>query len=306
MCRYNLRGLVEPRCPECGYQFQWAELRDPSKRLHPYLFEHHPERNVWSFLRTVGGLLLPTRFWRQLLPVQPSRPRRLFLYWLVIGAILLLAWLVAEGAYGLATLREYALGRARAAAFIQGPQGAQWRKRLSDEGKTLQQFLQEAYPTPGYAALNTIARLHAPMKSIEAAARFWLLWPLTTILVMKILRVSMRRAKVRHVHIARCVVYNSDILIWFASAILLTVAIDISSSGPTAAAFNSSKVLSLLVPAWPAMFILLVWRMIAAYRKYLRFPHAIATVLLTQILVALLVLIEFGVMFNLEKLIGLQ
>ena len=22
LCLYNLRGLTEPRCPECGYQFQ--------------------------------------------------------------------------------------------------------------------------------------------------------------------------------------------------------------------------------------------------------------------------------------------
>ena len=43
LCEYNLRGLSEPRCPECGYRFEWAELRDPSRRLHPYLFEHHPE-----------------------------------------------------------------------------------------------------------------------------------------------------------------------------------------------------------------------------------------------------------------------
>lgn len=25
LCEYNLRGLSEPRCPECGYQFEWAE-----------------------------------------------------------------------------------------------------------------------------------------------------------------------------------------------------------------------------------------------------------------------------------------
>jgi hypothetical protein len=27
------RGLAEPRCPECGYWFEWADLRDPAKRL---------------------------------------------------------------------------------------------------------------------------------------------------------------------------------------------------------------------------------------------------------------------------------
>ena len=61
LCEYNLRGLSEPRCPECGYRFDWDALLDPTKRLHPYLFEHHPERNVRSFVRTfLGGVTLVT------------------------------------------------------------------------------------------------------------------------------------------------------------------------------------------------------------------------------------------------------
>ena len=42
LCEYNLRGLIEPRCLECGYRFEWPDLLDPRRRLHPYLFEHHP------------------------------------------------------------------------------------------------------------------------------------------------------------------------------------------------------------------------------------------------------------------------
>src|SRR5437867_9803555 len=81
LCDYNLRGLSEPRCPECGYQFVWDEVLDPARRKHPYLFEHHPEANVASFFRTLLGGLRPRRFWSSLLPVQPSRPRRLLMYW---------------------------------------------------------------------------------------------------------------------------------------------------------------------------------------------------------------------------------
>ena len=43
LCQYNLRGLQEPRCPECGYRFTWEEVLDPSRRLHPYLYEHRPD-----------------------------------------------------------------------------------------------------------------------------------------------------------------------------------------------------------------------------------------------------------------------
>src|SRR5881409_436100 len=84
MCDYDLRGQVEPRCPECGYRFDWDELRDPARRLHPYLFEHHPERNLWSLWRTFLGGLRPRRFWSTLYPAQPSRPWRLRLYFLIV------------------------------------------------------------------------------------------------------------------------------------------------------------------------------------------------------------------------------
>src|SRR5262245_35806158 len=80
LCEYDLRGLTEPRCPECGSRFTWDELRDPAKKLHPHLFEHHPERNLGSFVRTLVGGWTPWRFWRTLQPVQPSRPKRLLAY----------------------------------------------------------------------------------------------------------------------------------------------------------------------------------------------------------------------------------
>jgi hypothetical protein len=53
LCSYDLRGLIEPRRPECGHRFDWDSLLDPAKRLHPYLFEHHARHNVWSFVRTL-------------------------------------------------------------------------------------------------------------------------------------------------------------------------------------------------------------------------------------------------------------
>jgi hypothetical protein len=57
LCEYNLRGLTDPRCPECGYRFDWDQLRDEKLKTHPYLFEHHPERNAWSFRKTATGCL---------------------------------------------------------------------------------------------------------------------------------------------------------------------------------------------------------------------------------------------------------
>ena len=58
LCGYSLRGLAaavphEPRCPECGYSFEWFGLLQAREFHHPYLFEHHPRRNLWSFARTL-------------------------------------------------------------------------------------------------------------------------------------------------------------------------------------------------------------------------------------------------------------
>ena len=48
------------RGPECGYRFSWRSCATIPRRFHPWLFEHHPEANAWSFLQTlVGGV--PTK-----------------------------------------------------------------------------------------------------------------------------------------------------------------------------------------------------------------------------------------------------
>ena len=77
LCRYNLRGLNEARCPECGFAFDWREILDITRRKHPYLFEHHPEQNVWSFCWTLAGGLNPWLFWRTLHPAQLADEWRL-------------------------------------------------------------------------------------------------------------------------------------------------------------------------------------------------------------------------------------
>src|ERR1051325_5439857 len=90
VCLYNLRGLNEPRCPECGFAFEWPELLDPQHQRHPYLFEHHPERNFWSFRRTLIGGLRSRNFWMMLKPTHTVNVRRLLIYWILCTCLLLL------------------------------------------------------------------------------------------------------------------------------------------------------------------------------------------------------------------------
>lgn len=90
LCDYNLRGLNEPRCPECGYRFAWPEVLDPARRKHPYIFEHHPESNIRSFWRTLWAGWRRS-FWSDLNPAQRVYPGRLMLYWLVVSGFFLVA-----------------------------------------------------------------------------------------------------------------------------------------------------------------------------------------------------------------------
>src|SRR5438045_1019932 len=91
LCRYDLRGLIEPRCPECGYRFDWSVLLEPARREHPYLFEHHPEKNLGSFARTLIGHLRPSRFWESIQPHQAANVRRLVRYWTLVAGLLVCA-----------------------------------------------------------------------------------------------------------------------------------------------------------------------------------------------------------------------
>src|SRR3954468_9334459 len=81
LCEYNLRGLVEPRCPECGHTFDWQDILNAGLHIHPYLFEHHPRHNVRSFFRTLLGSALPQQFWHTLKTTHRPIPRRLLRYW---------------------------------------------------------------------------------------------------------------------------------------------------------------------------------------------------------------------------------
>ena len=83
MCDYNLRGLIAPTCPECGYRFQWDRVLYPIRYLHPYLFEHHPDRNIGSFVQTQTRNFRPFGFWKTIDPSQPLNVRRLMIYWAV-------------------------------------------------------------------------------------------------------------------------------------------------------------------------------------------------------------------------------
>jgi rubredoxin len=281
LCGYNLRGLTDPRCPECGYRFEWAVVTDPTARLHPYLFEHHPERNVRSFLQTHWGTLRPIRFWSSLSPTQPSRPKRLVIYGFFSSLLMLLA-LVGEWVWATVYEGDY-IGNSL--VFFRGrfvgtrpgnpPSWDTWWRMASDALRDSRGF-----------------------KVILYLTIFWLIWPWLTLVTLSIFRVSMRRAKVKTIHVMRCLVYTFDVGAWL--GLVLGTAAVISVWIPSITLVPRSDVSPILI----GVVVLLVFvRLWMAYRLYLRFDHAFWTILASQVIVFLLALNFF---LDLERLMFLR
>ena len=305
LCDYDLRGLAEERCPECGYRFVWADISDPTRRLHRYLFEHHPERNVWSFVRTLGGGLRPRRFWTSLHPAQPSRPVRLLLYWLA-GLALLAA--VVAGHYALWFVQSASRAQAQRAVVVQS-WGPEERHQLNREFGTFENFLDTFHPLPPSREFYRKAWEEEGQFTYHFAA-FWLVWPWAVVLVLVLLfRFSMRRARVRRVHVLRCALYSFDAVVWLAvvgAAALGLRALDWYGVAPPvlmrlvpAAPFDTSDPIAYRPDVftdtlfWGGLLVvaLTTYRLTMAVRHYLRFDHAAATVLSAELIAGMLLVL---------------
>ena len=272
LCNYNLRGLAEPRCPECGYQFTWPELLDPARRRHAYLFELHQESNFKSFWKTAFHSLRPRKFWLTLRADQPSVPRRLFLYW-AISAFVTLAAITSEYAMHVFVTNDDRLRGIRSVFGANTPH----------------------FPLDW--ALETVL----PTLAMGAVV---LMWPWITFLSLLVFRKSMRRARVMRIHVARCVVYCSDIALWVGIAEIITNVVRVStylwsvlvptpsgSAGTPAGYYSPRYDVDTWNPFpfwfWVVAGVIFMFRLMDAYGRYLRFRHVVVTILLTQVIVVL-------------------
>jgi hypothetical protein len=294
LCGYELRGLVDPRCPECGHEFTWAEVLDPERQVHRYLFEHHPERNVWSFWRTAWGGWRPGRFWRELRPAQPSRGRRLVGYWVVTVAFVLLG---IGGMFGLVLVdaaKQRASERAWALAYYSpGSAGQPQIALLRSRFGSVQGYIDTVMPTPSHAAFywqeaivfwrNTC--VEAPFTPMVLGA--YVAWPWATIGGLMVFQVSMRRARIRPIHAVRCVLYSFDGGIWIGLGMVLVLSV-IAWPGLQGVKPGLAMFWIYWVP-WAAVGLLAfsVARLGVAYRRYVRMDHAWAVIVSSQLMVGL-------------------
>jgi hypothetical protein len=262
LCEYNLRGLVEPRCPECGYAFEWHVLLDDNLRLHEYVFEHHAERSAWSFRRTLLGGLRPGRFWRSLRPEQPSIVRRLRMYWMICAFALLAAAVAA-----------FFCCRPSGQGFSYGAFGGYgwWSDSVWNQPRWV---LRQFFGFLRYDALYTLGAL-------TLAA-----WPWASLAALLVYQQSMGKAKIRAAHLVRCVVYSADAMVWAAIAIALVAAAAVTFDiGPsTGEAFALAGVIV-------AAYLVACYRLFRAYQLYLKFHRPLLTVLAAQVIVLLAFLV---------------
>src|SRR5688500_17127114 len=77
LCGYDLRGLPENRCPECGHAFDPEELRQAKLERREWFFEH-AKRLVRPFILTSLVSLRPFTFWTRVRAADEIVPRRLW------------------------------------------------------------------------------------------------------------------------------------------------------------------------------------------------------------------------------------
>jgi len=122
------------------------------------------------------------------------------------------------------------------------------------------------------------------------------LWPLATFLTLMLYRISMGRAKVLRVHVMRCVIYSGDAAAWAGIAAgcmsaWCLVRLDMGSR------FDPDWPLSVLLYSLPLWWLVFIVRLVFAYRLYLKFDHAAATVICTQIILLMALLLFMLVAF---------
>lgn len=305
LCEYNLRGLTEPRCPECGYQFSWSEVLDPSRRLHPYVFEHHPEANVSSFLKTTLAGFRPFRFWMSLHPAQPSHLRRLLVFALVGHLVFLLGLLAVFSAIAYVDLtnhqQDYAQWIVNASNRLAAMPPDQRQAVLTQYGSA-EGYVRRWYGPPlgFFDVLKYLlgGSIGAACFRLSVIAGFCLLWPWVTFVALWGMWLPGSKARITLTHHLRCALYCFDYPLWGGAIVSVLLVAG-----------------SLLMPRWqmgrwveggiPSL-ILLVWsmctlRLYPACKHYMRSRRPLVMALGSQFLALLIYILVIGAPFAIAE-----
>lgn len=254
LCGYDLRGLPENRCPECGHAFDPDELRRAKDERRNWLFEHALTRRlVGSFLRTTTKSLRPFTFWRSVSAAHVIHERRLeqwAAYWIAISV---LATIVGVVAAAVVIYHD-----ANGSLFGPGPVARRPWGASVDWRRAFDFAMQRGYVGP-IALLGGIG----------------LIWPAVTVLALAVFNHTLSRAGIRRGHLWRCVLYALPSILLPPIAVLLL--------GPWLFPITPRAV----VLCGLAMLVLSTLHLAVAHVAYLRLRHAVAQAILVQLMVVL-------------------
>jgi hypothetical protein len=272
LCDYNLRGLNEPRCPECGHRFTWLEVLE-QRSAHPYLFEHQPKRNVWSFCKTFLRDWRPNTFWREVTPSHPVKPGRLVKYWLIANSVLLVLLVLPLIQTTIITARYNAMMRLRM------PMVMPTAMSLRQTPATIAAWLNASWPTPWTEPFFAQVWSHFRwFGGTTGPIILILIWPWLTFLALLVFRISMRRARIKTEHVIRCAVYSCDFGVTVVGVLLAWTL------------FTQGEGLQPLMLAIILCPLIALYRLTIAYKRYMRLDHPFFTALASQTIVTLAVI----------------
>ena len=258
LCEYNLRGLTDSRCPECGFFFAWKELIEATKIRHRYLFEYGERRNLKTFWKTYWNTCRPRKFWRELSPAQPVVLKRLLGYWLITCCL----------------LGIFLFGSQAVEIVKKAQSNAAMRANYPASGMTYPPA-NVAYPGPLQAGFwRDIWHQGSRFSTLCIAwGVIFFLWPWSTFLALLIFRYSLRQAKIRTVHLIRAILYCLDFGVLMALLIVAVFAIEPNVGSGFLA------LLGALVCAGITSY-----RLTISFSRYLRVHLPFATAFVTQLI----------------------
>ena len=291
LCDYDLRGLTEPRCPECGFAFTWAELADDQRNAHRYLFEHARQHRLRAFWRTYWRTCRPRRFWREVTPANGVNVSRLVVYWLLANSLLLAGTaVVAATDWG----RLAAQIASERTLWIADPaQPGMFSHRTYPGFQLSAATLDQRLPRPGSPAffrrLGQMSWGDLQPQPFQTAAVV-LVWPWLSLVSLLLFQASMRRAKVNVRHVLRAVVYGCDFWLLMV-AVAVTIMLLNANWTDLRLWFNDAPIHGTV----PICLVVLgcataaTHRLGVAYARYLRFDRPLLTVAASQVIAVLVV-----------------
>jgi hypothetical protein len=282
LCRYSLRGLASaehPRCPECGYRFEWAELLGARQHAHRYLFEH--QRGFRAFVYTLVGGMMPRRwFWTSLNAGHQIVTRRLVRYWFLTALLILLT-----GAAGTFVTRAVTTYRQ---AYVWTPISWRTARARTYSGPRLDaQFFRQV-------AQQAFSQDTLELYLIAAA----LAWPWLTFAALSVYQASMRRARVRPGHVLRCSIYCGDVFVWTGVALLALGALRYYDLISVNRIWDNRLAARQTLACFGVVFGVAGYRLGVAYRRYLRFDRPWASAVASQVLVFLLLVTVLSLVYD--------